>query len=111
MEKCPYCGGDDFEIEMVNQVEVKKCKRCGSYVEDVGNEFPWQSFVPLCERDANGRYPFCPKCGCKNIRRLTVSENMIRGNLLAALITGESYVSGRARRYECQNPKCKYSWN
>ena len=112
MERCPHCGGTEFEVETVNQVEVKKCRTCGAYVEDAGREFPWNSFVPQCERDESGRYPFCPKCGCREVRRLSVEGRMVRSNLLAALIAGEPYErQAMGRQYECQNPKCRYRWD
>lgn len=56
------------QIETVNQVEMKKCHNCGSFFEDVGREFPYESFTPVCERDANGEYSFCLKGGNKEIR-------------------------------------------
>lgn len=113
MGTCPYCGGDQFTVETVNQVEMKKCQRCGAFFEDIGREFPYQSFTPLCERDANGAYPFCPKCGCKEIRRLSLDECMIRGNFFAALLAGEPFERNAMLRgrYECRNPKCRHRWN
>lgn len=113
MDACPYCGCEKYTIETFNQVEMKKCQSCGAFFEDVGREFPYESFVPVCERNANGEYPFCPKCGYKKIKYLSMDELMVRGSLAASLLAGEPYerYSFLRGRYECLNPQCRYRWN
>lgn len=113
MEQCPYCKSTQYEIETVNQVEMKRCCSCGAYYEDAGEPFEISTFEPVYERDENGHYPGCPKCGCLKVRHLTVQEMAIRGGLLTALIAGEPYQRGSVflGEYECQNPACGYRWD
>lgn len=113
MKQCPYCGCEEYEIETVNQAEMKKCRACGAFYEDAGAEFEINSFVPVYERDSDGRYPGCPKCGCRDIRRLTIDELMVRGNPIAAVVTGVPHELNPLLhgRYECLNPDCRYRWH
>lgn len=113
MNRCPYCGEEQYETETINQVALKRCKACGAYYEDAGEEFEINSFAPVYERDQNGRYPGCPKCGYMDIRRLTMEELAVRSSVVAAAIAGEPYEHSAFLhgRYECQNPKCRHRWN
>ncbi len=113
MKQCPYCGCEEYEIETVNQAEMKKCSACGAFYEDAGAEFEINSFVPVYERDSDGKYPGCPKCGCRDIRRLTMDELLVRGNIVAAVIAGEPHELNPLLlgRYECRNPDCRHRWN
>lgn len=86
MEQCPYCKSTLYELVTVNQVKMKKCSSCGACYEDAGEPFEINTFVPVYERDENGDYPGCPKCGCRKVRRLKVDEMLIRGGLMTALI-------------------------
>lgn len=116
MEKCPYCGSGLYEYETVNQVEIKKCKSCGSYYEDAGKEMPWHEdydgFVPVYEKDVHGEYPGCPKCGSRKFRELTSGERIIRGSEIGSWLLGFPWESKHVarRRYECMNPECGYRW-
>lgn len=113
MEQCPYCKSTLYELVTVNQVKMKKCSSCGACYEDAGEPFEINTFVPVYERDENGNYPGCPKCGCRTVRRLKVDEMLIRGGLMTALIAGEPYERNSLLRgkYECQNPECGYRWD
>lgn len=94
MGRRPYCKSREYEIDTVNQVKMKKCSSCGAYYEDVGEKIPGESFVPLCEPDASGVYPFCPRCGSCDIKYLKADEVMIRSSRLAALLAGMPYDAG-----------------
>lgn len=116
MEKCPYCGSALYENETVNQVEIKRCKSCGAYYEDVGKEMPWSddidAFVPVYERDLHGEYPGCPKCGCRKFRKVTNGDRILRRSLLASELLGIPWEPKSVlwRKYECLNPSCGYRW-
>ena len=113
MKQCPYCGSSSYEVETVNQAKMKKCRTCGAYYEDVGEAFEINTFVPVYERDGNGVYPGCPKCGCREVRCLSAEELLIRGGLLTSLIAGEPHERAPflLGKYECQNPACRYRWD
>lgn len=114
MDNCPSCGSEQYQIEEVNGTKIKKCCSCNTFYEDMGDVFEIHSFAPVYERDRNGQYPGCPKCGCREIHNLTDSELVIRGNPLAAFLFREPHLSFSRLsppKYECTNPECRYIWN
>ncbi|MDD2972652.1 MAG: zf-TFIIB domain-containing protein [Lachnospiraceae bacterium] len=113
MKQCPNCGSAAFEIQEMNGVELKKCSTCGAYYEDAGKDFEINSFVPVYERDSNGKYLGCPKCGCKEVHEISYQEACIRSTMGSALLSGQRYLPFKLipPRYECTNPKCQYTWS
>lgn len=105
---CPVCGKDEFVVEVVNGVRVKKCKGCGGYYQLAQEECETNSFVPVYERYDNGTYPGCPRCGSTHFRKIHAVDTFPEIPFAVRLRRG-SHRHGDI--YLCLNPDCFYTWD